>query len=140
MPEGTEVACCSWVVQRDPGVYGPDAEAFRPGRWLETEDQARDYANKYSLTFGYGARACLGKALAFMELCKAPLQFMRMFRPRPAAAPTAAEGAKPNPGGGGGGEEEGGDAGSGFGRYVYKGGISYWEDMWITIDRRAPVV
>ena len=143
-PEGTEVTGNAWVVQRDPGIYGPDAEVFRPGRWLDSDgglggkagDRAADYANKYSLTFGYGARGCLGRDLALMELYKAPLQFLRTFRLRPETA--AADTGRPRPGQRVG--RVGGVAAGGPGRYVYKGGISYWEDMWITIDRRAPVV
>ena len=88
-----------------------------------------------------------------MELCKAPLQFLRTFRPRPVAAPAGKGQQKEKKvnsggGGGGGGGKEGGDAGggggsvsgSGPGTYMYLGGISFWRDMWITIDRRAPVV
>ncbi|KAK7756017.1 hypothetical protein SLS62_001960 [Diatrype stigma] len=112
-PAGTEVTCNAWLVQRDPALYGPDADVFRPERWLADADRAREYA-KYSLGFGYGARVCLGKDLAHMELFKAPLEFLRAFRPR---ARNPREPA----------------------RYVYRGGIAYFEDMWITIDRRAPV-
>ncbi|RYP09901.1 hypothetical protein DL764_001035 [Monosporascus ibericus] len=113
-PEGSEVTCNAWVVQRDPGMYGLDAEEFRPERWLDDPEKAREY-QKYSLTFGYGARGCLGKDLAQMELFKTPLQFFRAFTPR-AANPKVP------------------------GRYQYKGGIAFFTDMWITLDRRAPVV
>lgn len=114
-PAGTEVACNAWLIRRDPAVYGPDADAFDSERWLVDPDRAREYASKYSLGFGYGARVCLGKDLAHMELFKAPLQFLRAFRPRTR-----------NP------EEPA--------RYVFRGGIAYFDNMWITIERRAPVV
>jgi cytochrome P450 len=111
VPGGAEVTCNPWLVHRDAALYGADAEAYRPERWLEDPERAREYA-KYSMTFGYGARVCLGRDVANMELFKAPLQFFRTFRPTIDRS----------------------------GTYVYKGGISYFEDMWISIDRRAPVV
>ncbi|KAH8666434.1 flavonoid 3',5'-hydroxylase [Xylariales sp. PMI_506] len=110
VPEGMEVTCNPWLVHRDQGVFGADADEFRPERWLDAE-KAKDY-NKYNMTFGYGARICLGRDIANMELFKGPLQFFRTFRPTMI---------KP-------------------GTYIYKGGISYFEDMWISIERRAPVV
>ena len=35
LPEGTITGVNPWVVSRDRKVYGMDAEAYRPERWLE---------------------------------------------------------------------------------------------------------
>ncbi|KAK6221971.1 hypothetical protein LQW54_001191 [Pestalotiopsis sp. IQ-011] len=111
VPEGAEVTCNPWIVHRDPAIYGADADEYRPERWLEDADKTKEF-NKYSMTFGYGARVCLGRDIANMELYKAPLQFFRTFKPTIH---------KP-------------------GTYVYKGGISYFEDMEISIERRPQVI
>ncbi|KAE8153030.1 cytochrome P450 [Aspergillus avenaceus] len=111
-PAGTEISGNPWIMQRDPALFGPDAEEFRPERWLDA-DKTKLY-NKHMLTFGYGSRVCLGRNIAMMELFKAPLQFFRRYTPRVVPDSPSA-------------------------KFVIKGGIGFWRDMWITIDKR-PVV
>ncbi|KAI5201748.1 hypothetical protein AUEXF2481DRAFT_694334 [Aureobasidium subglaciale EXF-2481] len=113
-PEGTEISCNPWIVHRDPAIYGSDANVFRPERWLESEEKTRLY-NKYNMAFGYGARVCLGREIANMELYKAPLQFFRSF------SPELLDKEKP-------------------GNYLIKGGVSYFTDMWMTIGEREAAV
>ncbi len=52
----------TWVMHRDPEIWGPDAEEFRPERWksLSVND------NRFR-PFGGGARICPGQTLALME-------------------------------------------------------------------------
>lgn len=69
VPEGYEVACVSYVVQRDPELYSPDPDAFRPERWLVSKEISNQY-EAASFTFGMGPRVCLGKDIAIMELWK----------------------------------------------------------------------
>lgn len=68
IPAGLDVTSYAYVVHRDTETYGPDAEAFRPERWLESESPTMLDSN--SFVFGMGARICLGKDIAIMELYK----------------------------------------------------------------------
>lgn len=40
-PGGTSVAVNAWVTHRDKALFGEDADSYRPERWLENEDRAR---------------------------------------------------------------------------------------------------
>ncbi|KAL4865772.1 hypothetical protein BDV12DRAFT_187949 [Aspergillus spectabilis] len=111
-PAGTEVSGNPWIMHRDEKVFGKDAEVFNPDRWMDPE--RAKLMNKYLFTFGYGARVCLGKDIAMMELFKGPLQFFRHYKPYPVED-------KPEP------------------KFVVKGGVGFWRDMWVTIEKRPLV-
>ncbi|KAL4745057.1 hypothetical protein BDW72DRAFT_211789 [Aspergillus terricola var. indicus] len=53
------------AVHRDPAVYGPDADAFRPERMLDEHFQKLP-ANAWK-PFGNGKRSCIGRAFAWQE-------------------------------------------------------------------------
>lgn len=73
IPIGTEITCSAYLANRDKEIYGEDANMYRPERWLEDGGDKAKLFDKYSCTWGYGSRTCLGKDLAYMELMKAPL-------------------------------------------------------------------
>ncbi|KAJ7208967.1 fatty acid hydroxylase [Mycena pura] len=64
---GTTIAVMSWMVQRDPAVWGEDAEEFRPERHLNGAFEALP-PNAWQ-PFGFGVRACIGRAFAWQEVC-----------------------------------------------------------------------
>ncbi|KZT25634.1 cytochrome P450 monooxygenase, partial [Neolentinus lepideus HHB14362 ss-1] len=64
-PEGTVLSVPTYTIHRDKGVWGEDADVFRPERWFEI-DQAD--INKAFNPFSYGPRSCVGRNLASMEL------------------------------------------------------------------------
>ena len=57
IPRGTTVFLNAWGCNRDESVYGPDAYAFRPERFLE--DPELPHA-----AYGFGTRMCAGFQLA----------------------------------------------------------------------------
>jgi cytochrome P450 len=53
-------------------MWGPDAKTFKPSRWFEGDENtrgARDALHGYRhlMTFGDGARMCLGRLFALTE-------------------------------------------------------------------------
>jgi cytochrome P450 len=71
-PEGTEVGIATYAVGHRKDIYGPDADTYRPERWLESNAEAlKSYERTNELVFGAGRSSCLGKPIALMELSKA---------------------------------------------------------------------
>ncbi|CAH0020831.1 unnamed protein product [Clonostachys rhizophaga] len=67
-------------VMRNKGVFGEDADVFRPERWLGLDPaQRRHMANTAELSFGYGRFGCSGKQVAFIELNKIYVELLRYF-------------------------------------------------------------
>ncbi|KAF2766525.1 cytochrome P450 family protein [Teratosphaeria nubilosa] len=83
LPADTTVGCHGWVISRLPEVWGPDADEFRPERWLDKERYG--YQQRYMFSFGGGSRTCIGKNIAWLEMEKlVPTLLMRYdFRMAP---------------------------------------------------------
>jgi cytochrome P450 len=69
VPGDTEIATYSYCVQRSLSLYGPDADEFKPERWMESEKRNFEL-DAVQATFGVGFRGCMGKDIAMMELHK----------------------------------------------------------------------
>ncbi|KAG6359545.1 hypothetical protein INS49_013066 [Diaporthe citri] len=70
LPAGTIVGMNAWVVHRDPEIFGPDADAWRPERWLEGDEARIKKMDAALMTFGAGHRVCLGKHISYLEIYK----------------------------------------------------------------------
>ncbi|QSZ33683.1 hypothetical protein DSL72_005254 [Monilinia vaccinii-corymbosi] len=72
IPGGTNISLCPIAIAHSKATFGPDADIFRPERWLEVKDH--DRLRKMNLTadlvFGSGKWTCSGKNLAMMEMGK----------------------------------------------------------------------
>ncbi|KAK9896419.1 cytochrome P450 [Cystobasidium minutum MCA 4210] len=63
LPADAEVTMHAYSIHRDPGLF-PDAEAFKPERWLNETAELR---NAF-IPFSYGPRNCVGMNLAWAEM------------------------------------------------------------------------
>ncbi|KAL2920115.1 hypothetical protein HK105_200181 [Polyrhizophydium stewartii] len=63
VPAGAQLGWFTYSMSRNPAVWGADAEAFRPERWIEERIRTQ-YENP---VFNAGPRICLGKAFAELE-------------------------------------------------------------------------
>lgn len=77
VPEGTEIGANPYVVHRDREVFGDDAFAFNPDRWLFSDERSKEM-DRYILSWGYGARVCLGKNIAQMITQKICLEVCQL--------------------------------------------------------------
>lgn len=77
-PAGTTVGCNPVSLHRNPDIFGPDAEAFNPDRWLDADLDAKAM-KRYNLTWGGGARTCPGRHLAELILYKVVPTLVKEF-------------------------------------------------------------
>lgn len=72
VPGGTDIMTNMYSMLRNRDVFGEDADAYRPERFLEVDEKNKSQQIKViDLAFGHGRWGCPGKALAWMELNKA---------------------------------------------------------------------
>jgi cytochrome P450 len=86
VPAGTAVGFSAWVLHRNPDIWGADAAAFRPERYLraagESEAQHAARLRLYGdsdLSFGAGSRRCIGMNLGLMKVYKTVATLVALF-------------------------------------------------------------
>uniref|UniRef100_A0A8W7PEZ2 Cytochrome P450 n=1 Tax=Anopheles coluzzii TaxID=1518534 RepID=A0A8W7PEZ2_ANOCL len=85
IPKGTDIAMGSAVLQRSE-KYFRRASEYLPERWLSERPadvpSAKDSNPFIFLPFGFGARSCIGRRLAMMELEMITARLVRQFELR----------------------------------------------------------
>ncbi len=76
-----------YTTQRDPAAF-PKPDEFDPARWMEPIVVTSEMKELF-MPFSKGARACLGKSLAMMELKLISAALLRSYETK--LAPTATE-------------------------------------------------
>lgn len=71
LPEGTQIGGSSLSIQRLKSIFVPDANYFRPERWIEANpEKVAEMASTVDLVFHYGKWQYIGKSVALMEFNK----------------------------------------------------------------------
>ncbi|KAJ3882853.1 cytochrome P450 [Lentinula edodes] len=80
IPKGTACIPNVWSMNRDRDIYGPDADQFRPERFLQQTEKGIAFVlrQEYEVddghcAYGFGRRVCLGRHVAdnalFIDIC-----------------------------------------------------------------------
>ncbi|KAH8646639.1 fatty acid hydroxylase [Xylariales sp. PMI_506] len=77
IPRDTGIMCFLSKIQRDPKIWGDDAEEFKPERMMDGEFE-KIPKNAWK-PFGTGMRACIGRAFAWQEALLAVALIMQNF-------------------------------------------------------------
>lgn len=80
IPAGTDVSICEAMICHDRDIFGEDAHAFRPERWLDVDKAQFTEMDRTAFGFAYGRRVCLGQHLARIEMKKAVAAVLRNFK------------------------------------------------------------
>ncbi|KAE8213520.1 hypothetical protein CF327_g2993 [Tilletia walkeri] len=69
-PAGSVLSVPSYTIHRSKECWGPDADDYRPERWIEAagDEEVMKRFEKASNVFSTGPRACVGRNLADQEL------------------------------------------------------------------------
>ncbi|KAH7412846.1 cytochrome P450 [Cadophora sp. MPI-SDFR-AT-0126] len=82
IPKGTTVTMVPAMVQRNPLIWGEDADVFNPDRW---DTLTTDSASPYAISaFSGGPRVCVGRSFAYLEMKAILVELLSKFVFEPA--------------------------------------------------------
>jgi len=80
VPGGTVVTFSPLLLQRNPALWGDDADVFDPERWVQPDRLAKITANPMMFTpFSAGPRICLGQNYAYNEVSYFLVRLLQQF-------------------------------------------------------------
>ncbi|PHH87670.1 hypothetical protein CDD83_8550 [Cordyceps sp. RAO-2017] len=88
VPPKTAVGINPYVSSRNKSIWGPDADAFCPERWLPRHGESTSdesfrarlrLFNASDLTFGGGSRVCIGRHVALVEIYKTVATIVKRY-------------------------------------------------------------
>lgn len=81
LPGGVCIGYSAYAMHRSEKIYGKDAKAFRPERWLLEPNPTKLalMVRTNDLIFGHGKFQCLGKPVAQVEIGKMIFELLRNF-------------------------------------------------------------
>jgi len=84
VPGGTEIGSSALGIHHSTKTFGPDAEFFRPERWIEAAEKGEEefarLSSSVDLVFHSGKYRCLGQTVALMEFNKIFVEVCRFWK------------------------------------------------------------
>ncbi|KAI6366837.1 hypothetical protein MCOR25_005052 [Pyricularia grisea] len=77
-PPGTVLSVPTYTIHHSKEIWGPDADEFRPERWIENGGLTARQKNAF-IPFSYGPRACVGRNVAEMEMKMIAATWVRRY-------------------------------------------------------------
>lgn len=79
IPCGTSIELCCAVIQRNPTIWGDDADKVDPDRWVGIPSNDKRLNPWAFSAFSNGPRICIGKGFALLELKTIMVELVRNF-------------------------------------------------------------
>jgi len=80
MPGGTIIMYLPLLMQRNPALWGDDADVFDPDRWIQPDRLSKITANPMMFSpFSAGPRICLGQNYAYNEVSYFLVRLLQQF-------------------------------------------------------------
>ncbi|OSD02196.1 PAH-inducible cytochrome P450 monooxygenase PC-PAH 1 [Trametes coccinea BRFM310] len=81
IPKGTSCFVSIWGYNRLPQIWGPDADEFKPERWIEHDKLGQTYVGVMSnlMTFSAGLQACIGWRFSIIEMQVILVELIEQF-------------------------------------------------------------